>query len=283
MVLETDVQSWLISQNSSYRDIKNKKPKRKASTIAVTSGKGGVGKTTISLKMSKVLSKMGYRVLLIDCDYNLSNTVVKLGIPVNNNFFKYINKEKSLDDCIYKDGNFHLISGCNGSLDLFNCSVKLENSILEILGQKESCYDYILLDCPAGISKENLIINAYCDYRIVVVVPDKSSITDSYSLIKILSLNHGIHSNHLLLNKITSKKQYNKIVKSLGDTVQNFIDCRLNILGGIPSEKNSTELFEEIIFNTEKTKLHEKFCNVIKKFTDEASRTPCDLGRQNFF
>ena len=94
MVSETDVQSWLISQNSSYREFNNKVPKRKASTIAITSGKGGVGKTTISLKMSKVLSQMGYKVLLIDCDYNLSNTVVKLGIPVNNNFFKYMNSNE---------------------------------------------------------------------------------------------------------------------------------------------------------------------------------------------
>ena len=283
MASEMDVQNWLISQNSSYEQFCSKKQKRKASTVAITSGKGVVGKTTISLKMSKVLSQMGYKVLLIDCDYNLSNTVVKLGIPVNNNFFKYINKEKSLDDCIYKDGNFHLISGCNGSIDLFNTAVKLENSILEILGTKERDYDYILLDSPAGISKENLIINAYCDYRIVVVVPDKSSITDSYSLIKILNLNHGIHSNHLLLNKIANKKQYNKIVKSLGDTVQNFIDCRLKILGGIPAEKNSSELFEEKIFNTEKNKLHEKFCNVIKKFTDEGAIMPRNLGRQKFF
>ena len=86
-----------------------------------------------------------------------------------------------------------------------------------------------------------------------------------------------------MLNKIVNKKQYNKIVKSLGDTVQNFIDCRLNILGGIPAEKNSSELFEEKIFNTEKNKLHEKFCNVIKKFTDEASSNACNLGKQNFF
>ena len=96
MASEMDVQSWLISQNSSYENFLARNQKRKASTVAITSGKGGVGKTTISLKMSKVLSKMGYKVLLIDCDYNLSNTVVKLGIPVNNNFFKYINKEKSL-------------------------------------------------------------------------------------------------------------------------------------------------------------------------------------------
>ena len=145
MISELDVQSWLISQNSSYKEFTKNQKNRKASTIAVTSGKGGVGKTTVSLKMSKVLSKWGYKVLLIDCDYNLSNTVVKLGIPVNNNFFKYINKEKELDDCIYKDGNFHLLSGCNGNLDLFNSSVKLESSIIEILGVKEREYDYIFL------------------------------------------------------------------------------------------------------------------------------------------
>ena len=79
MSSEMDVQSWLISQNSSYREFHNDKPKRKASTIAITSGKGGVGKTTISLKMSKALSQMGHKVLLIDDDSHNSRGGSHLG------------------------------------------------------------------------------------------------------------------------------------------------------------------------------------------------------------
>ena len=274
MSLECDAQEWLISQNR-YQDIKERKLfSKKAYTIALTSGKGGVGKTSIAVKMSKMLADWGYKTLLIDCDYNLSNTILKLGIPFNNDFLKYVNNEKPLDECIYKDRNFHLLSGCNGNLELSNKKISFQELIINILHKKEGSYDFIFLDCPAGISNENLIINAYCDYRFVVVVPDKSSITDSYSLIKILYMKHGISKNHILINKILHKEQFNKLVKGLSETVQNFLNCRLNILGGIVREKNSDELFDDNFFYTEKSRLHKNFCNVLKKFTDEVIELP---------
>ena len=274
MSLECDAQEWLISQNR-FQEIKERKIfSKKAYTIALTSGKGGVGKTSIAVKMSKMLADWGYKTLLIDCDYNLSNTILKLGIPFNNDFLKYVNNEKTLDECIYKDRNFHLLSGCNGNLELSNKKISFQELIISILHKKEAFYDFIFLDCPAGISNENLIINAYCDYRFVVVVPDKSSITDSYSLIKILYMKHGISKNHILINKILHKEQFNKLVKGLSETVQNFLNCRLNILGGIVREKNSDELFDDKFFYTEKSRLHKNFCNVLKKFTDEVIELP---------
>ena len=281
MSLECNAQEWLISQNK-FQDRKEKKLfSKKAYTIALTSGKGGVGKTSIAVKMSKMLADWGYKVLLIDCDYNLSNTILKLGIPVNNDFLQYTNNEKTLDECIYKEGNFHLLSGCNGNLELSNKKISFQELLINVLHQKEMSYDFIFLDCPAGISKENLVINAYCDYRFVVVVPDKSSITDSYSLIKILYMKHGVSKNHILINKVLYKEQFNKLVKGLSETVQNFLNCRLNILGGIVREKNSDDLFDDKIFYTEKSKLHKNFCNVLKKFTDEVIELPDNNMAQN--
>ena len=71
---------WLISQNK----YQSKKTNQKAKTISITAGKGGVGKTSVSVKFARMLADKGYKVLLLDCDYNLSNTVVKLGLPVTN-------------------------------------------------------------------------------------------------------------------------------------------------------------------------------------------------------
>jgi flagellar biosynthesis protein FlhG len=276
MDLGGNVQEWLISQNKFQNSQLSKRKvfSKKAYTVSITSGKGGVGKTSISVKMSKILAEWGYKVLLIDCDYNLSNTFVKLGIPINNNFLKYIKNEKDLDDCIYKEGNFHLLSGCNGNLELSGKKFFFENILFNIFYKKEREYDFIFLDCPAGISNENLIINAYCDFRFVIVTPDKSSITDSYSLIKILNKKHGVTKNHLLVNKVLYKVQFNKLVKSLSETVQKFLNCRLNILGGIVREKSSYESFDEILFLSEKTRLHKNFCNVLNKFTDEVIELP---------
>ena len=187
---------WLESQNSfklkTQRPSNSKRTDKRAVTISVTSGKGGVGKTSAAIKSARILSDWGFKVLLVDCDYNLSNTSVKLGVPLNNNFQDYLNSIKNFDQCLYKHGQFHLFSGCNGNFDLFENKLELEKIIIDILVNQEAVYDFIILDSPAGLLKETLVLNAYCDHRFVVVTPDKSSITDSYSLMKILSGKFGV-------------------------------------------------------------------------------------------
>lgn len=256
---------WLMSQNK----YQSKKTSLKAKTISVTAGKGGVGKTSVAVKMAKILSSSGYKVLLLDCDTNLSNTVVKLGLPITNYFYELISAQREFDDCLHKDGNLHLLSGCNGSIDLFNKSLEIDRVIIDILVNHEKDYDYIILDCPAGITKETLTLNAYSDYRFVVVTPDKSSVTDSYSLIKILNKEFGVNDNHLLINKISSESQYQRMIKTLSETVETFLKCRLHILGGIKKEELPDDHFDTVLLHQENNSLHKNFVNIVTRFTDE--------------
>lgn len=274
----TKASDWLISFNSSYqRHIHNLLSERKTSqekttTISITGGKGGVGKTSISLKIAKELVKAGQRVLLIDCDYNLSNTAIKLELPLNNTFYSLVTSEKSFDECLYKDGNFHLLSACNGSIDLFDADLKLEEIIIDIINEHEREYDFVLLDCPAGLLRESLTLNAYCDMRVVVVTPDKSSITDSYSLIKVLSQKFGIKENHLLVNKYQNDSQFERVVKTLSETVENFLGCRTRILGGVKRFNIDHNKFDKVFLGSGKNDLHENFHKVVHRLTEEVSR-----------
>lgn len=256
---------WLVSQNK----YQSKKTSLKAKTISITAGKGGVGKTSVAVKMSKILAQSGYKVLLLDCDTNLSNTVVKLGLPITNYFYDLVSARRDFDDCLHKDGNLHLLAGCNGNLDLFNKSLEIDRIIIDILVNHEKDYDYIILDCPAGITKETLTLNAYSDYRVVVVTPDKSSVTDSYSLIKILNKEFGVNDNHLLINKMSSEPQYQRMIKTLSETVETFLKCRLHILGGVKKEEVPDDHFDTILLNQEKNSLHKNFMNIVKRFTEE--------------
>ncbi|MBP9679866.1 MAG: AAA family ATPase [Bacteriovorax sp.] len=256
---------WLVSQNK----YQSKKTGLKAKTISVTAGKGGVGKTSVAVKMARLMASSGYKVLLLDCDTNLSNTVVKLGLPINNYFYELISAQRDFDDCLHKDGNLHLLSGCNGSIDLFNKNLEVDRIIIDILVNHERDYDYIILDCPAGITKETLTLNAYSDYRFVVVTPDKSSVTDSYSLIKILNKEFGVNDNHLLINKVSSEPQYQRMVKTLSETVETFLKCRLHILGGIKNEEIPVDQFDSVLLEQENSSLHKNFVKIVKKFTDE--------------
>ncbi len=256
---------WLVSQNK----YSSKKTSQKAKTISVTAGKGGVGKTSVAVKMAKIMASQGYKVLLLDCDTNLSNTVVKLGLPITNYFYELISAQREFDDCLHKDGNLHLLAACNGSIDMFNRSLEVDRLIIDILVNHEKDYDYIILDCPAGITKETLTLNAYSDYRFVVVTPDKSSVTDSYSLIKILNKEFGVNDNHLLINKTSSEPQYQRMIKTLSETVETFLKCRLHILGGIKKEDVAEDRFDTVLLQEENNALHRNFVNIINKFTDE--------------
>lgn len=256
---------WLVSQNK----YQSKKTSSKAKTISITAGKGGVGKTSVAVKMARLLADSGYKVLLLDCDTNLSNTVVKLGLPITNYFYELVSAQREFDDCLHKDGNLHLLSGCNGSIDLFNKSLEVDRIIIDILVNHERDYDYIILDCPAGITKETLTLNAYSDYRFVVVTPDKSSVTDSYSLIKILNKEFGVNDNHLLINKVSSEPQYQRMIKTLSETVETFLKCRLHILGGIKKEETPVDQFDSVLLHQENSSLHKNFVKIVSKFTEE--------------
>ena len=179
---------WLYSQNkfNGQKNVLRHNQEEESRVISVTSGKGGVGKTSVALKLAKLFS-LEHDTLLIDCDINLSNTAIKLGLPVTDNFFSLVKGIKSFDECLYKDKNFHLLSACNGNTDLFDKEMEFDDFIIDIISRHKHKYKYILLDCSADILKTTLNLNAYSDDRFIVVVPDKSSITDSYSLIKILA------------------------------------------------------------------------------------------------
>ncbi|MFN8369099.1 MAG: AAA family ATPase [Bacteriovoracaceae bacterium] len=257
--------------------------KKIAKIIAITGGKGGVGKTTHAIKFSTILAEMGYKVLLIDCDYNLSNTAIKLGVSFQNNFYNYVIGEKLFDECLYKNGNFHLMPSSNGNLELFNGDYKFNDVIFKIVAEYENQYDYIFLDCPAGMNKDFCELKSKCDQRIFIVTPDKSSITDTYSLIKILKRKYGINENHLVLNKVNSVTKYKKIVNSISETAEKFLGVKTNILGMIEIGEIESDVFDTNLLKTEKNSLHEQFINLVRLYAEKFgdSKGPITLMTAN--
>lgn len=270
---------WLMSFNSqNQHQIQSLLAERKAKnnktvTVSITGGKGGVGKTSISLKLAKELASLGHKTLLIDCDYNLANTALKLGLPIQNTFYDLVTAQKEFEDCLYKDQNFHLLTACNGSLELFESQLKLEEIIIDIINTHEKEYDFILLDCPAGITREALTLNAYCDQRILVVTPDKSSITDSYSLVKVLNSKFGVKENQLLVNMYRSHSQYEKVVKVMSETIENFLNVRTHILGGVQKLDINQNDFDSFFLEPAENAFHQNFLKVVRNYSEKLSRT----------
>jgi flagellar biosynthesis protein FlhG len=262
---------WLQSFKSSayQKSIFRQNPEAPCTKISITGGKGGVGKTSIALKTAQELSTVGYKTLLIDCDSNLSNTGIKLGLPLENKFEKILTGEASFDDCLIRMGNFHLLPACNGSVSVFESKLNFDEIIIDIISSHEQEYDYIILDCPAGASREALTLNAYCDHRWIIVTPDKSSITDSYSLIKLLATRFGIKENHLLVNMYQTEKQFQKVVLTLSETIENFLRARTHILGGIQKFDVSAEGFDTFFLSDTKNEFNRNFIKLLYGFTEK--------------
>ena len=265
---------WLQSF-SSEKNLKNPsrsllkdgfKPCRK---ISITGGKGGVGKTSIALKTAMELAKAGHRTLLIDCDSNLSNTAIKLGLPLDNKFEKLLSGEATFEEVVIQLGNFHLLPACNGSTEIFESKMKFDEIIIDVISSHEHEYDYILLDCPAGVTREALTLNAFCDHRWVIVTPDKSSITDSYSLIKLLATRLGVKENHLLINMYQNEKQYQNVTNTLTETIQNFLGTTTHVLGGIKKVEVSAEAFDTFFLSETKNELQKNFIKLLYGFTEK--------------
>ena len=276
---------WLLAQrkNVLFRAVQAKRlTSGKAKTISFTGGKGGVGKTSAAVKFSSILGDLGYKVLLIDCDYNLSNTSIKLGLPIQNEkFTKLVNGKIQTGECIFSCDSFDLLPACNGSLDFLDDSdFCLDKVVINVLVEKENDYDFILLDCPAGLQREALTLNAYSDYRFMVVTPDRSSITDAYSLIKILNYKYGVNENHLLFNKISNDKQYRRLSKSLQGTVDQFLSCRLKNLGHISFDNTTSECFDQRLLKDSASEIHKNFIKVVVDFTDKYISS--ELKREKF-
>jgi len=264
---------WLQSFTTNNSSIKRSELRRESDfscvKISVTGGKGGVGKTSIALKTAQELAHAGFRTLLIDCDSNLSNTAIKLGLPLDNKFEKILSGEASFDECLIQRGNFHLLPACNGSVEIFENKLNFDEIIIDIISSHEHEYDYILLDCPAGVSREALTLNAYCDHRWIIVTPDKSSITDSYSLVKLLSNRFGIKENHLLVNMYQTDKQFQKVVLTLSETIENFLGARTHILGGISKLDVSHGEFDTFFLSENKNEFQRNFAKLLYGFTEK--------------
>lgn len=261
---------WLQSFSSRARAASPRTTRlRPCTKISITGGKGGVGKTSIALRMAQELGGLGHKVLLIDCDTNLSNTSIKLGLPIGDQFFKLLSSEKSFEECVIRQERFDLLPACNGSLELFESRLNLDEIIIDVVSSHEDEYDFVLLDCPAGLNRDTLTLNAWCDQRIVVVTPDKSSITDSYSLVKILANRFGIKENHLLVNMVQNDRQFQKVVMTLSETIENFLGCRTHVLGGLMKVDISSESFDTFFLSEGGTEWHKNFLKAARLLAEK--------------
>ena len=220
------------TQADKLKELLQNDDKKNLKVISVTSGKGGVGKSTISANMAYMLSEMGYKVGLFDADIGLANLDIIFNVRIEKNLVDLLNGDANIEDIIIKiNDNLTLIPGDSGD-EIFKFDD--EKLIEKFLTQIEvfDDLDYLIIDTGAGISKNVQNFLAESDEVIVVTIPDPSAITDAYATIKVTS--KFLKSVNLLLNMTKNQKEGEIIYKKIQKVADSNIEgLELNYLGSL--------------------------------------------------
>ena len=201
--------------------------------IAITSGKGGVGKTNIAVNMAIAYAELGKRVILIDGDMGMANVNVLLNIVPRYNLMQVVNNQKKMSEIIL-DTEFGIkfIAGANGFSKIANLSEEgLQYFTKEFASLSNA--DIIIIDTGAGIANNVLQFVAAADEVYVVTTPEPTAITDAYGIIKIISTELGDREENirLLVNRVHSADEGMKISERIITIVAQFLNYKVDYIG----------------------------------------------------
>lgn len=207
--------------------------------IAITSGKGGVGKTNIAANIGYSLSKYGKKVLVIDADLGLGNLDILLGIAPRYNISHVLNREKSVGDIIVNGpGNLKILPASSGIQELTRLSHSQRSFLSDELKKIIRSFDILLIDTAAGISSNVLYFSINAQEIMVVVTPEPTSITDAYALIKILSIKYSEKKFKLIVNLASSAQEANGVYRQLNLVTSRFLNISVEYFGCVLLDRN---------------------------------------------
>lgn len=218
------------------------RPKSTARVITITSGKGGVGKTSLSVNLAINLSRMGKRVMILDADFGLANIEVMLGIRPQYNLADLMYRGKSLQEIITNGPeNIGFISGGSGIQELSHLSKEQVIYLVKKLYELDECADIIIVDTGAGITDPVIEFVAASSEVLLVATPEPTSITDAYALLKTLNRKTEFSAEStsikLISNKIKSEEDGEELFNKLSLVSDKFLNIKLEYLGGIPQDE----------------------------------------------
>lgn len=207
---------------------------RRARVVAVTSGKGGVGKTNIAVNLGITWAGMGKRVILLDLDLGLANVDVVLDLRPRYNLSHVVMGKVRIHETLLYRGGMGIVPGSSGVAALADLDETGRTRLIEDFRELETRADIILLDTAAGVSRNVLGFLAAADEVVVVATPDPTSVIDAYALVKMLSLQPGCGRINLVVNMARDRADGLKVGKGIVDVSRRFLSREVRALGYIP-------------------------------------------------
>ncbi|MDT8403914.1 MinD/ParA family protein [Sulfuriflexus sp.] len=203
--------------------------------IAVASGKGGVGKTNVSVNLGMAMSGQGKQVMLLDADLGLGNVDVLLGVHPVHNLSHVISGERTLEEVIV-DGpaGLQIVPAASGIKRMAELSPEEHVGLVRAFSELNNNLDVLIIDTAAGISDSVITLTRAAQEVLVVVCDEPASITDAYALIKVLNQEHGINKFHVMVNMVQSVQQGHDLFAKMLKVTDKFLDVTLDFTGTVP-------------------------------------------------
>jgi len=210
--------------------------KKGPKVFAVTSGKGGVGKTNVVGNLAIACQRMGKKVLILDADLGLANIDIIFGLNPKHNIAEVINGEKALSQVIVEGPEgVALIPASSGVEELAHLSEGHKINLLNEFDVLGKMFDFLFIDTGAGISSNVVYFNLAAQERIIVATPEPTSITDAYALMKVMFCRHGIKNFLILLNMVQDEREAKMVYRNLDRVVSRFMSgISIDYAGYIP-------------------------------------------------
>ncbi|MEY2982785.1 MAG: hypothetical protein RL562_3012 [Planctomycetota bacterium] len=220
-------------------DAKRQPSTVRAPVFAVTSGKGGVGKTSVSVNLATALAARGRRTILIDVDLGLADVHILAGTPPRRTLTEFLAGTADLVDVI-GDGprGLKIIAGGSGVKELADLDAKGRARILDAIERLRPHCDAILLDTGAGISSNVTDFLAVADHTLCVTTSGFAAIADAYGVVKVLAQSDAPRSVHMIVNRVRSPEEAEQVFRKLQGCCQRFLGFELNWLGFLPEDQN---------------------------------------------
>lgn len=208
-------------------------------TIAITGGKGGVGKTNVSINLAVALADIGKRVLVLDADLGLANVDVVLGLHPEYDLSHVLRGERTLEEVIIKGpSGIQVVPAASGLRHMAELSEAEHAGLIRAFSDLGNDLDVLIVDTAAGISDTVISFSRAVQELIVVVCDEPASITDAYALIKLLNREYGINRFRILANMTRSVQEGRDLYTKLCRVTDRYLDVILSYTGNIPFDES---------------------------------------------
>ncbi len=211
-----------------------------ARVIAISSGKGGVGKSTLATNLGIALANAGKKVCLFDADTNLANINILLGITPLHTLEHFFNNDRSICDVLTKGpGGIDIVCGASGITDFIQYSPLQQKKLIEGLHTLEQDYDYLLIDTAAGVDETNIRLILAAPYLLLTITGEPTSLTDAFSLLRILKKHHFHQPVLVVVNMAADQRSAQTTFRRFKKAANKYLQLQqLHLAGYVLADKN---------------------------------------------